>query len=63
MKELKNVNLKKKFKTLMSINVLLGTVLCLFGFYVISTFVGYWCGPSLGPRKDNSEHSISLRIY
>ena len=23
----------------------------------------YWCGPSLGPRKDNSEHGIRLRIY
>ena len=22
-----------------------------------------WCGPYLGPRKDNLEHSISLRIY
>ena len=22
-----------------------------------------WCWPSLGPRKDNSEHVISLKIY
>ena len=22
-----------------------------------------WCGPNLGPRKDNSEHGISLKIY
>ena len=24
---------------------------------------GNWCGPSLGPRKDTSEHGIILRIY
>ena len=26
-------------------------------------FLGEWCGPNLVPRKDDSEHGISLRIY
>ena len=24
---------------------------------------GLWCGPNLGPQKDNSEHGISFKIY
>ena len=29
----------------------------------IYIYIYIWCGPRLGPRKDNSKHSINLKIY